>query len=237
MTPRSRLVATLAAAMLVASACGASDEPAGATDPGTTGAPLEPAPGDGPNATISPDVPDELVGQVGPVEVVGAALPELAQAPVEADPALGSPAPVIVGVDFDGTTVRVDAAANGPTLVVFLAHWCPHCNNEVPRINELRDAGSLPADLDVVAVSTAIDPTRPNWPPSEWLDGLDWTFPAIADGVDTDSEPAAYIATRAYGVDGFPFATLIDADGNVAARWSGEHETAELLELITSNLV
>ena len=238
MNPRARLVAAIGALCIVVTACGGDDDAAADTATATADtatATADTAPGDGPDATVPADLPEELVGQVGPLEVDGEALPVLEQGvSVEDDPARGMTAPVLVGEDFDGATVRVDGAADGPTLVVFLAHWCPHCNNEIPRINELRDAGSFPDDLKIVAVSTAIDPSRPNWPPSEWIVDKDWTYPVIADGVDL--EAGAFIGATAYGVGGFPFVTLVGSDGTVLARWAGEHTPEEFLELVTTNL-
>ena len=58
------------------------------------------------------------------------------------------------GADYDGQPITIDAAADGPTMVVLLAHWCPHCNDEIPRLNEWRDSGDVPEGLDVVGVST-----------------------------------------------------------------------------------
>ncbi len=119
-------------------------------------------------------------------------------------------------------------------MVVFLAHWCPHCNAEVPRLNELRDEGRFPEGLNIVAVSTGVNPGRPNFPPSQWFDDMDWTYPVIVDGVDMERE--TFIAADAYGVDGFPFIMLLDGDGKVVARWSGEREPDEVIELINENL-
>jgi cytochrome c biogenesis protein CcmG/thiol:disulfide interchange protein DsbE len=236
---RAAVVGAVLALTLTAAACGGDDEEAeaaattAATDESTTGG--GPGAGEAPNATLAPDLPPALATEVGPLEVVGGALPSLGQVEVADDPALGMAAPVLVGQDFDGNTVRVDAATNGPTMVVFLAHWCSHCNAEVPRLNELRDAGSFPEGLNIVAVSTALDPSRPNYPPSKWIDDVDWTYPVIADGVDLAAE-VPFIGAAAYGVDGFPFTTLVDADGNVAARWSGEREPDQVLELINEHL-
>ncbi|MEO6570828.1 MAG: TlpA disulfide reductase family protein [Ilumatobacteraceae bacterium] len=139
-----------------------------------------------------------------------------------------------VGAAFDGTPIRVDPAVNGPTMLVFLAHWCPHCNDEMPRLNDLRDAGRFPVDLNIVAVSTAVDPSRPNFPPSQWVVDKDWTYPTIADGIDVQREEL--IAATAYGLSGFPFVTLIDGQGVVRARWSGEREEDQVIALITANL-
>ena len=201
--------------------------PAATEPPATSG-------GDAPNATVAPDLPDMYEGELGPVEVRGDSLPELEDKTGANDPARGMTAPVIIGQDFDGNTVRIDAVSEGPTLAVFLAHWCPHCNREVPRINELRDDGAFPEGLNIVGVSTGVSPDRPNWPPSEWFTDMDWTYPVIADGVDMQRE--TFIAADAYGLTGFPFMVLIGDDGTVLARWSGEMEKDDLLQKIEDNL-
>jgi thiol-disulfide isomerase/thioredoxin len=229
-------IAAVAALALVLVACGGDDDaetPPAATEPGP-GVTAAPDP-NGPDATVSPDLPDSVVGEVGPLEVQGESLPALGQGTAIADdPALGAKAPVLIGQDFDGATVRLDASSDGPTMAVFLAHWCPHCNAEVPRINELRDEGRFPEGLNVVAVSTAVSPDRPNFPPSEWFEDIDWTYPVIRDGVNM--QEGYFIGADAYGVDGFPFTVLLDAEGNVAARWSGEHDTDEIIEMVDEYL-
>lgn len=203
-----------------------------ATTPATTGEPATTVPLTPPDATISPDVPDAYLPGIGPLEVQGEALPSLPEGSIDADPALGMAAPILIGTDFDGNTVRVDAASDGPTMVVFVAHWCPHCNDEIPKINKLRDAGALPADLNIIAVSTGVDPARPNFPPGEWLVAKDWTYPVIADGVDPET---GFLGAIAFGLSGFPFTTLIDGEGKVVARWSGERGD-EIPELVSHYL-
>jgi thiol-disulfide isomerase/thioredoxin len=201
----------------------------GSTSP-TTG-------GDAPDATVSPELPEILVGEVRPLQVIGAPLPPhtlLPDDPITTDEAVGLQAPVLVGEGFDGETIRVDAAAAGPTMVVFLAHWCSHCNAEVPRLNQLRDEGRFPASLNIIGVSTAVDPGRPNFPPSEWVVAKDWTYPTIAD--DIDFENKVLVGAEAFGLSGFPFITLIDGDGAVVARWSGEREPDEVIDLINTYL-
>ena len=69
---------------------------------------------------------------------------------------------------------------------------------------------TIPEDLQVVGVSTAVAPDAPNYPPGEWLADMGWTWPVIAD----DDE---LTAADAYGVTGFPYIVFIDADGNVTA--------------------
>ena len=163
--------------------------------------------------------------------VVGVPLPPLAEGD---DQAVGMQAPVLVGENFAGEPVVVDPASDGPTWLVFLAHWCPHCNDEIPVINQLRDDDRIPDGVRVVGVSTAVDPSRPNFPPGEWLDDKDWSFDRVADGVDMVEQN--FIAATAYGVSGFPFSVLVDGDGVVRERWSGGREADELVSLVTNNL-
>ena len=51
---------------------------------------------------------------------------------------------------------------------MFLAHWCPHCQAEVPRIVTLAKAGAFDG-LDVASVATGTSSQYPNYPPSAWL--------------------------------------------------------------------
>ena len=148
----------------------------------------------------------------------------------DADPAVGTPAPGLRGTDYAGEATVVTPGEDGPMLLVFLAHWCPHCNDEIPVLNEWRDAGGVPEDLRIVGVSTAGSPDRPNYPPGEWLTEMDWQWEVLADGPFDGSAPPA--ALEAYGVSAYPFFTLIDADGNVAARGSGEPSIEELQALV-----
>ena len=152
------------------------------------------------------------VAEVWPVTVTGTPLAGL-ENPND-DPAVGTAAPKLSGFTFDGTPMDIDYS-KGPTLLVFLAHWCPHCNREIPEINAWRDSGKVPADLQVIAVTTAVDPSRDNYPPSEWIVNKGWTWPVLADSKDSD-------AALAMGVSGFPYSIIIGADGTVLGRISGE---------------
>ena len=47
------------------------------------------------------------------------------------NPAVGTAAPVLRGAGFDGTPVTIGGDGRA-TLVMFLAHRCPHCQRELP---------------------------------------------------------------------------------------------------------
>jgi len=157
--------------------------------------------------------------EVGAVEVEGDALP-MFQDPAN-DPAVGLKAPTVRGRSFDGSTVEIVPGDGRRHMLVFLAHWCPHCQAEVPRLVDWFESGSVPADLEIVGVSTAVTADRPNHPPSAWLERERWPWPVLTDSADFD-------VAAAYGQGGFPFFMLIDEDGIVLGRFAGEIETEQL---------
>lgn len=182
-------------------------------------------------ATVADDLPEPYVGHIGPVAVQGEALPKLpreASEKPDADPATGKVAPVLIGVDYANNPVRIDPSEHDMTLVVFLAHWCPHCNDELPILAEWASSGRKPDGLQIFGVSTALNHERPNFPPSAWLGEQQWPFPLLADGI----EGGEFIALSAYGVSGFPFSVLLDGDGKVLARWAGARNMDDLDKII-----
>jgi cytochrome c biogenesis protein CcmG/thiol:disulfide interchange protein DsbE len=161
------------------------------------------------------------LAQVRPVQVTGAPLP--ADTDAADDPAVGMAAPALHGAGFDGSPVAVTDDGRAK-LVVFVAHWCPHCQREVPVLVQWLKDGRLPASVSLYVVSTAVDRARPNWPPSTWLREAGLTAPVLAD----DAQGSA---ASAYGLSAFPFFTATDAKGKVVARDSGELTPAQLDQL------
>lgn len=143
--------------------------------------------------------------------VTGASLPRF-EDPTD-DPAVGQVAPTVVGSSFDGSQVTIGGTGRA-TMIVFLAHWCNHCQAEVPVVQAWLDRGSLPDGVDLVSVSTSTDPNAPNYPPDEWLAREGWTPPVAVD-------PTGSIA-QAYGLSAFPYFVFVDADGTVVGRQVGE---------------
>lgn len=139
------------------------------------------------------------------------------------DPTIGSVIPTASGTDFDEEPVVI-APGNGAAGIVFLAHWCSHCQAEVPRIQQLLDGGAdLPAPL--YSVATSISSTRGNYPPWSWLNREGWTTPVLVDD-------AAGSVMRAFGGTEFPYWVFVDDEGTVVARASGEIGTDVLTQFL-----
>ena len=174
--------------------------------------------GSGPAASVAP-----TVAVVAPPTITGAPLPDFTA--TKGDPAIGQAAPVVEGHDYQGNAVGI--APNGtPTLVIFAAHWCPHCQREIPLIQEWLTAKGAPTGVDLVSVSTGVDPSLPNYPPEAWFERVGWTVPVIVD--PTNSVAAAY------GLTSYPFFVLLDGEGKVISRASGELSIADLEALLAT---
>ncbi len=152
---------------------------------------------------------DPIVETGNPV-VTGPPLPTLPRQ--GADPAVGMVAPAISGEDFDGGLVEV-VPGSGPTAILFLAHWCPYCQAEVPAVTAWWNEAQ-PAGIALVAVSSSVNPEAPNYPPSAWLEREGWPLPVILD----NARGEAFVA---YGGTGFPYWVFLDGTGEVVLRHAG----------------
>jgi len=178
-------------------------------------------------ATVAGAAPEVEAAENQPVTIEGQILDPLGDP--SRDPSVGAPAPVLRGYSFDGRPVTIEPGDGRSHMVVFLAHWCPHCNAEVPRLIEWKNMGMVPEGLDVIGVSTGVAADRPNYPPSEWVVEKQWPWTVLADSVTQD-------AAMAYGVSGYPFFTIIGADGTVKLRASGEKSIDEIDALVDAAL-
>ena len=157
-------------------------------------------------------------GETGQPVLTGEGLPRFEA--TQNDSAIGLPAPEVTGEGVAGGTVDIDPGGT-PVALVFLAHWCSHCQAEVPRVQQWLDAGGGVDGVEIIGVSTAINSARDNYPPSQWLEREGWAAPVLKD--DPDGTVHA-----TFGGGGFPYWVFVDADGNVAARSSGELDIATL---------
>jgi cytochrome c biogenesis protein CcmG/thiol:disulfide interchange protein DsbE len=164
--------------------------------------------------------------ETGEVTLEGVSLPVMPQTAPQDSTANGLTPPDVTGSNFAGDTVTItnDGRAKG---IVFIAHWCPHCQEEVPRVQEWIDGGGNVEGVDLYSVSTSVRSTQANYPPSDWLESEAWSVPVIRD----DSSGSVHIA---YGGGGFPFWVFVNSDGTVALRTSGQLQIDQLVQILES---
>ena len=146
--------------------------------------------------------------ETGSVEILGDPIPVNAE--------IGAAAPAFKAQpNNSGDPIMVDPADGTVRLIGFFAHWCPHCQREVPRVSQWLAENGLPEEIEIIAISTAVREGAPNYPPSEWLVNENWPTQVIVDSEESE------LAT-AYGLGGFPYWILVDATGTVIHQSSGE---------------
>jgi thiol-disulfide isomerase/thioredoxin len=160
----------------------------------------------------------EGVSEFGSPEINGNVLPLLPDS--GPDSAVGLFAPEVIGADYSDNPVSITLDGHAK-VIIFVAHWCPHCQREVPIVKEWLDSNPLPENVDLYAVSTSISSTRENYPPSSWLDREGWNAPVIVDDATSS-------IGNAYGLTAFPFWAFVSADGTILARVTGGIATSDL---------
>jgi cytochrome c biogenesis protein CcmG, thiol:disulfide interchange protein DsbE len=155
----------------------------------------------------------EGVAQTRPVTVTGTPLPQFQN--TTNDAAVGQVAPTLTGTNFAGQPVTIGKDGH-PKAVVFVAHWCPHCQAEVPRIEAYLKSAGLPKNVELYFVPTNTNPNDPNYPPSAWLQRAGvGSVPTLVDSSTGD-------AYSAFGGTAFPYFVLLDQNNKVLARLAGE---------------
>jgi thiol-disulfide isomerase/thioredoxin len=196
-------------------------------DEATAAAPPEPTVTT--DASSVPDVtttvtldPDVLA--YGEVTVTGDPLPAMQSGAADTSTGLAIPGLAGIGVDGEDVAFSNDGRAK---IILFVAHWCPHCREEVPIVRDWLAGDGLPEDIDLYAVSTFTDPARANFPPPPWFEAEDWPAPVI---LDDQSSTAA----RSFGINAVPAWVFVWDDGTVAFRGTGKPDAAGLDAVVTT---
>ncbi len=135
-------------------------------------------------------------------------------------PKVGSEAPVMRAVTYDGKAVSKASLQGKIVVLIFVAEWCPHCREELPALSKAwREYGLELSDvLGIVMMvssgeSRAIEFFKSVDPPSNWK--------LVLEGEDT-----AY----SFGVAGVPTTVVIDRNWTVAGVFVGAESPDKVLE-------
>lgn len=109
-------------------------------------------------------------------------------------------------------SIRLSDYTNKPTLLVFWASWCSHCQREMPVITRIyksfKDKG-----LNVIGISVDDSITNARRFTGQYSPG----FPNVYAGTDRGMD-----MVKTYGVTGVPTVYILNKGGIVKARYTGE---------------
>ena len=126
---------------------------------------------------------------------------------------VGDKAPDFQLGSTDGkTVVALSSFTDKPTVLVFWASWCPHCQSELPVLQKVYDEFKSKG-VNVVGVSV----DRSMSDAGGFIKSRSITFPNAYAGTDKARQTLG-----AYGVKGIPAVYVIDKGGIVRAHHSGE---------------
>ena len=166
------------------------------------------------------------------VTVKGGALPEFNR--TSKDLAIAAFAPIPTGSDLNGNpitmTTRVGLEERKASVIVFLAHWCSHCQREVPMIQNWINKNGSSDNINLFSVTTYIDKNKPNYPPNDWLIREKWSSPVIFDNEEN-------IIAEHFGLSAFPYWVFLNSDGTVNMRHSGSLGEDKFNQIMSAGLI
>ena len=228
-SPVALVAAVVVVAAIVAvlvTTLGGDDEVADVVTDGSSdaGAAIAPADDVAPNPAAGVTFGGEDIPESAAVGVDGDALPLFEGG---ADGAVGLEAPVVTAAISlaSGETLRLDHGE--PRVIGFLAHWCPHCQAELPDLADFLETNPLAANAEFIAVSTSLRPDQGNFPPSRWFNRDELQATVIVD------DPAGTLLSS-FGFGGFPSFVAIDENGVVVERLSGNIGVAGFEQLFSN---
>jgi thiol-disulfide isomerase/thioredoxin len=160
--------------------------------------------------------------EVGAPTVTGDALPPFDT--IDNDTSLGLPIPEVAGAGFAGAPVSIGRDGRAKVLM-FFAHWCGVCQQEVPLIMDWLPGATLPEGVDLISIATGISSSKPNYPSSEWLASEGWTVPLILDDAESS-------VGKAFGLTAYPYFVFVNAEGQVVLRLTGGLPIATIESII-----
>ena len=137
--------------------------------------------------------------------------------------AVGEAVPAFSAPGLDGGVVAWSDYVSAPAVLSVWAPWCPHCQVELPILDDVMR--EFPA-VGFVTVVTAIE-DQPGPTPEEYMRENDLAFPVAVD------DEAGTIASS-LGIQGFPTLYFVASDGTVVQVEAREMDAEELRQIVGS---
>lgn len=169
----------------------------------------------GPSESSSSALPTEDMGESQQVEALG----------------VGASAPGFSLENIEGEKISLESLQGKPVVIAFFAPWCPHCQDEAPRLSQIHaEYGDRVHIVSISATPYGKDygktQSRIAQHPRITIDDLKWfkeefgvTYPLLFD-------PSIQVGT-AYQISSFPTTYFLDADHRVVAVFEGGRPVEE----------
>jgi thiol-disulfide isomerase/thioredoxin len=219
-------VVVIAAAVVVFTRGGSDDDVETSSSLGLSAPPTQaPTASTIPPSSLPPITNGGPSVATAPVTVTGAAVAALPNS--GADPAAGALFPDLRGLKVTDSSPLAITNDGRPKVIIFLAHWCPHCQREVPLLTQWIAQNGMPPTVDLYAVSTGVVANRGNFPPADWIIKEQFPVPTLAD----DPKNTAF---NAAGLTTFPSFVAVGADGTLKRRATGELSIEQFQTLLAN---
>jgi len=129
-------------------------------------------------------------------------------------------APNIILTDADGKEINLSKLNNEKVLVVFYASWCPHCNELMPKLNELYKERNTKS-LEVFAIS--VDTTKSDWLNFIRKNNLNWINVFAENGWGSKAASDYYLYAT-------PTMFLLDKEKKIIAKPTTFEEVSPYLQ-------
>lgn len=117
--------------------------------------------------------------------------------------------------DTNGTTHTHETTAGSPTVVFYMATWCPSCQQMTEEMRQVHDEHGETIDM----LSAGVDPGESEEDLERWKDEHDQPWPH---GLDEGAE-----MQQAHGIESQSSVVVLDPEGHVAEKWGYGEATAE----------
>jgi len=126
--------------------------------------------------------------------------------------------------DTNGTTHTHETVAGSPTVIFYMATWCPSCQDMTSEMRQVHEDHG--ASIDVL--SAGVDPGESDSDLERWKSQYNQSWPH---GIDEDAE-----MQQAHGIESQSSVVVLDDEGVRTEKWGYGEATAEEVSNVIESL-